>query len=74
MRHLKVSSINHNFFVQKGDKWTGVNPENYRIKDEVDFRVEIEEKRPDGSFVPFKADDIQLEFIRLDPYHRIFLK
>jgi len=51
-----------------------VNPENYRIKDDVIFEVDLEEKRPDGSLVPFKSDDVQLEFIRLDPYHRIFLK
>lgn len=38
------------------------------------FEVDLEEKRPDGSFVPFKSDDVQLEFIRLDPYHRLFLK
>jgi oligosaccharyltransferase complex subunit beta len=51
-----------------------VNPENYRIKDDVVVEVDIEEKRPDGTLVPFKADDIQLEFIRLDPFHRLYLK
>ena len=51
-----------------------MNPENYRIKDEIVFEVDIHEKRPDGSLTPFKASDIQLEFIRLDPYHRVFLK
>lgn len=51
-----------------------MNPENYRIKDLVDFEVNIEERRPDGTFVPFKAEDVQLEFIRLDPFHRIYLK
>jgi hypothetical protein len=51
-----------------------VNPENYRIKDDVIFEVDLEEKRPDGSLVPFKSEDVQFEFIRLDPYHRLFLK
>ena len=69
----KVHSIFENE-LQKGEKWTGVNPENYRIKDDIVVEVDIEEKNPDGSFKPFKADDIQLEFIRLDPYHRLFLK
>jgi len=50
-----------------------VNPENYRIKDDIVVELDVEEKNPDGSFRPFKADDIQLEFIRLDPYHRLFL-
>ena len=60
--------------MQRGDRWTGVNPENYRIKDDIVVEVDIEEKHTDGSFKPFKADDVQLEFIRLDPYHRLFLK
>ncbi len=51
-----------------------MNPENYRIKDEIDFYVDIELKQPDGTFVPYIANDIQLEFIRLDPYHRVFLQ
>lgn len=64
MRHHKV-----------GDQWTGVNPENYRIRDIVELKVELEEIRPDGSFVPFKgAEDVQLEFLRLDPFHRLYLK
>lgn len=62
------------YSLKKDEKWSGVNPENYRIKDIVEFEVDIEEKRPDSTFVPFKADDIQLEFVRLDPYHRVYLK
>jgi oligosaccharyltransferase complex subunit beta len=51
-----------------------VNPENYRIKDELVFEVDLEERRADGSLQPFKSADMQLEFIRLDPYHRLFLQ
>ena len=51
-----------------------MNPENYRIKDIVELNVDFEERRPDGSWVPFVAEDIQLEFIRLDPFHRLNLK
>lgn len=68
---LKLSNMRHH---KRGERWHGVNPENYRIKDEVVFEVDLEEKRPDGSLVPFKSNDVQLEFIRLDPYHRLFLK
>lgn len=60
--------------LQKGEKWTGVNPENYRILDELEFNVDIHEQLPDGTLVPFEAKDIQLEFIKLDPHYRIYLK
>ena len=36
--------------------------------------MDFEEKRPDGTWAPFVANDIQLEFIRLDPFHRLNLK
>ena len=51
-----------------------MNPENYRIKDLVEFEVNVEDRKADGSFVPFSTNDLQLEFIRLDPFHRVFLK
>ena len=51
-----------------------MNPENYRIKDVVELEADFEERRPDGTWAPFVASDIQLEFIRLDPFHRLNLK
>ncbi|CDW86938.1 dolichyl-diphosphooligosaccharide--protein glycosyltransferase 48 kda subunit-like [Stylonychia lemnae] len=68
---LKLSNLRHN---KKDEKWEGVNPENYRVLDELEFNVDIHQKLPDGTYVPFVADDIQLEFIKLDPHYRIFLK
>eukprot|EP00347_Sterkiella_histriomuscorum_P002855 403366536 len=68
---LQISNLRHN---KKGEAWTGVNPENYRILDELEFNVDIQQKLPDGSLVPFVGKDIQLEFIKLDPHYRIFLK
>lgn len=32
------------------------------------------EKLTDGKWVPFDGDDIQLEFVRIDPFVRTFLK
>lgn len=32
------------------------------------------EKLADGKWVPFDGDDIQLEFVRIDPFVRTFLK
>jgi len=44
----------------------------YTIRDFVDYSIVIEE-RVNGKWVPFKADDVQLEFIMLDPYVRVNL-
>ena len=57
-----------------GEIHTGVNPENYRIKDIIYFEADLEEVKADGTLAPFKATDLQLEFIRLDPFHRLFMK
>lgn len=45
----------------------------YRIKDQVVYVIEISEYK-DGKWVPYHADDIQLELIMLDPYIRTTLK
>ncbi len=39
----------------------------------MDYHVTFEEKKPDGSYAPYVSNDIQLEFIKLDPHYRIFL-
>lgn len=41
--------------------------------DEVEYSIEIEELKG-GKWVPFKANDVQLEFVRIDPFVRINLK
>jgi len=41
----------------------------YRVKEEVTYSVIIEELI-DGEWVPFEADDVQLELVMLDPYIR----
>ena len=56
------------------EEWKGVKSENYRIKDQVVFEVDLEENHPDGTLTPFKASDVQLEVLRLDPFHRLTLK
>ncbi|KAI9278680.1 Dolichyl-diphosphooligosaccharide--protein glycosyltransferase subunit WBP1 [Phascolomyces articulosus] len=48
-------------------------PEAYRIKDEILYILEVSEYVND-QWVPFKANDIQLEVIMLDPYIRTTLK
>jgi len=41
----------------------------YRIKDEIVFKMTVE-LLVDGQWVPFSADDMQMEFVMLDPYVR----
>lgn len=41
----------------------------YRIKDEIVYSLVVEES-VDGQWVPFKADDMQMEFVMLDAYVR----
>ncbi len=50
-----------------------MNPENYRVTDDIEFSVEVHEKAPNGSWKPFIANDIQLEFVMLDPLYIITL-
>jgi len=64
---LKAENISHH----------GVNetepPFSYRIKDDIEYSVDIKEWNGE-KWVPFKGNDVQLEFVRLDPYIRTFLK
>ncbi|KAG0750532.1 hypothetical protein G6F62_010155 [Rhizopus arrhizus] len=45
----------------------------YRVKDEIVYTIDIVEYKND-EWVPYKADDVQLEIIMLDPYIRTTLK
>jgi oligosaccharyltransferase complex subunit beta len=42
----------------------------YRIKDRITYSLIVEEVMPDGSWVPFLPDDMQMEFVMMDPYVR----
>jgi len=43
--------------------------EGYRIRDYLHYSIKIEE-HVDGKWVPYHADDVQLEFTMIDPYIR----
>ncbi|VDN60199.1 unnamed protein product [Dracunculus medinensis] len=64
---LRVKSVSHHKINQKSP------PREYTIMDEVEYSIEIEELKG-GKWVPFKANDVQLEFVRIDPFVRINLK
>lgn len=65
---LRVASVHHN---KEGE----INPpeQAYTITDPVVYTIAIEEL-VQGKWQPFKANDIQLEFVRIDPFVRTFLK
>ena len=48
-------------------------PYMYREKDEINFSIVFEERKND-LWVPYKANDIQLDFTMLDPHVRMNLK
>ncbi len=49
------------------------NPENYKIEDHIEFYIDMEQKT-EGKWHPFVAQDIQLQFIMLEPYYSVLLQ
>ncbi|VDK43659.1 unnamed protein product [Anisakis simplex] len=64
---LRVKSVTHH---RVGEK---TPPREYTILDEVDYEIDIEELKA-GKWVPFSGSDVQLEFVRIDPFVRTTLK
>nr|CAG4644763.1 EOG090X05EE [Leptodora kindtii] len=49
------------------------SPQSYTIMEKVVYAIEVEKLEGD-KWVPFTADDIQLEFVRIDPFVRTTLR
>ncbi|XP_037973707.2 dolichyl-diphosphooligosaccharide--protein glycosyltransferase 48 kDa subunit [Plutella xylostella] len=64
---LRVRSVSHR---REGD--TG-STDTYTITESVIYTIEIEELK-NGKWQPFEATDVQLEFVRIDPFVRTTLK
>ncbi|VDN07648.1 unnamed protein product [Thelazia callipaeda] len=64
---LKVKNVMHH---RVGEKEP---PQEYTIMDNVEYIIEIEEFI-NGKWEPFKGNDVQLEFTRIDPFVRTTLK
>jgi len=64
---LRVSTVEH--FI-KGQKSA---PEYYTVMDDVEYWITIETYK-NGKWVPFEATDVQLEFVRIDPFVRATMK
>lgn len=74
---LRATNLRHN---KKGEACSRdksieecPNPENYKIEDNVEFYIDLEQKT-DGEWHPFIAEDIQLQFIMLEPYYSVLLE
>ena len=63
---LRVKSVSHH---KVGET---VAPAVYTIKEDIQYNIEIEEWKG-KKWVAYNANDVQLEFVRLDPYVRILL-
>ena len=64
---LRVVSVKHNLAGEKE------SPEAYTVNDEVVYTITLEEL-VGGKWVPFTPSDAQMEFFRLDPFVRTYLK
>ncbi|XP_070561467.1 dolichyl-diphosphooligosaccharide--protein glycosyltransferase 48 kDa subunit-like [Ptychodera flava] len=64
---LRVGQVKHH---KVGEK---TPPAAYTVEDEVEFSIVIE-KLSNGKWIPFDGDDVQLEFVRIDPFVRTTLK
>jgi len=64
---LRVKSVSHHIVGE-----TEASPV-YTIKDDIEYSIELEEWKG-KKWVPFTANDVQLEFTRLDPHIRATLK
>ncbi|XP_025837356.1 dolichyl-diphosphooligosaccharide--protein glycosyltransferase 48 kDa subunit [Agrilus planipennis] len=64
---LRVRSVKHHKLGETEP------PKAYTVMDKVVYTIEIDILK-DGEWVPFEADDIQLEFVRIDPFIRTTLK
>ncbi|KAI0219947.1 Dolichyl-diphosphooligosaccharide--protein glycosyltransferase 48 kDa subunit [Lamellibrachia satsuma] len=64
---LKVGKVAHHI---KGQKQP---PQAYTILDVVDYSIDIS-RLDNGKWVPFEANDVQLEFVRIDPFVRTTLR
>ncbi|CAH8508979.1 unnamed protein product [Dicrocoelium dendriticum] len=65
---LRVVSVEHH---RKGES---IPPSQYTIMEDVYYAIKIETKNEFNQWVPYQADDVQLEFVRIDPFIRRTMK
>lgn len=65
VRHRKLNTE----ISQSTEISTKSNPEGYTITDDIEYSIKIEIYK-DGQWTPYRVDDVQLEFVRIDPFVR----
>jgi len=60
---IRVKSVTHHKAGEKN------SPAAYTVTEDIVYTISIE-KLQGGNWVPFDADDVQLEFVRIDPFIR----
>ncbi|TRY62574.1 hypothetical protein TCAL_00475 [Tigriopus californicus] len=66
---LRVTEVKHH----RVGETQAPNELTYTIKEDVIYTIGIEEFK-DGQWVPYKSSDVQMEFVRIDPFVRLTLK
>ncbi|MPC73498.1 Dolichyl-diphosphooligosaccharide--protein glycosyltransferase subunit [Portunus trituberculatus] len=61
---LRVVSIDHHLQAQSEP------PVAYTIKDDVEYKIKVE-RLVEGTWKPYVANDMQMEFVRIDPFVRL---
>ncbi|KAI1296642.1 Dolichyl-diphosphooligosaccharide--protein glycosyltransferase 48 kDa subunit [Halotydeus destructor] len=64
---LRVGKVEHHLVGARK------SPDYYTIMEDVVYSIEIEERK-NGQWVPYNANDVQLEFVRIDPFVRQTMK
>lgn len=65
---IRVRSVKHH---KEGES---IPPSSYTITEPVVYTIEIETLAANSKWQPFQANDVQLEFVRIDPFVRTTLK
>jgi len=66
---LRVTNVNHHLAGEKSPP--RIN--SYTIKQECIYNIDIQEYK-NGKWIPYQASDVQMEFVRIDPFVRLNLK
>ncbi|TKR92501.1 hypothetical protein L596_007142 [Steinernema carpocapsae] len=62
---LRVKSVSHH---KAGETEP---PREYTINEKVEYKIDIEEWSKEKGWTPFQGDDVQMAFVRIDPFVRL---
>ena len=70
---IRAVNLRHNKKGEKCKEENCQNPENYKIEDNVEFYIDIQQKTR-GHWHPYISQEVPLQFIMLDPYYQVTLE